>query len=255
MVTFISDLDNTLIYSRKPGNSCVEWYGDREITYMTTKAYDTFTSLLLEDGFIFIPCTARSFKQASRVSFIGSNIPKYMVCDMGASIYIDGVRSVEWYNYLKKLGVLDESRVENFKNIVENRLDLFKCRKIISNDNYFLVYAFGNREDAEKFYIDLCEEYVDNFFRYRLQGRKVYVCPVGLNKVLAVEWLKESLDLGTVITSGDSMFDEFFVAEGDIAYLPSHSDFIVEDAIVMENDSIFSGEDIVMSVSNIVRGY
>ena len=83
MITFISDLDNTLIYSKQKG-VCVEYLKEKELTYMTPTAKRIFSALLREQNFLFIPCTARSYEQTSRVEFV-KHLP-YLICDMGGSI-------------------------------------------------------------------------------------------------------------------------------------------------------------------------
>lgn len=79
MITFISDLDHTLIYSKRNINidknyaTCVEYINDKSITYMTTSAYKKFSSLLKDDTFLFIPCTLRDYSQNNE-NFIYSKI-------------------------------------------------------------------------------------------------------------------------------------------------------------------------------------
>ena len=100
MVNLISDLDSTLIYSRQPNHKIIEYYEGRPITFMTQTAFDTLERLVANPNFQLIPCTLRSFEQTMRVEFLKKNMPKYMICDDGASIYINGILDEDYQNYL-----------------------------------------------------------------------------------------------------------------------------------------------------------
>ncbi|MDE7294517.1 MAG: HAD family hydrolase, partial [Oscillospiraceae bacterium] len=69
---FLSDLDNTLIFSYKkmsPDNLCVETKEGKKLSYMTHEGGRLFREMT--EKMRFIPITTRSVEQYSRIIFPG----------------------------------------------------------------------------------------------------------------------------------------------------------------------------------------
>lgn len=246
MYSLISDLDNTLIYSKRGQGVCVEKKDDREITFMTEKALETINLLLQKDEFCFIPCTARSFTQASRIDFIHPENLPFMICDLGASIYRHGKKDLVWEKILIDGGYIFPERIRAVRKELE-KLDLSRLRKVVSNSDYFLVYCFYEKKDAYLFFKEAMEYCTDDKVNFFVSGRKVYCYPKILNKSLAVVYLISHENLGFTYTAGDTMFDSFFNLLGNQCLLPEHAEFNNSSAIVCGN-GIQAGEEILNQV-------
>lgn len=251
MITFISDLDSTLIYSQASNALCVEKIEDREISYMTPKAYSHIQKLLTESNFQLIPCTARSYEQTMRISFLKQYQPSYMICDLGASIYRNGVKDLTWEKELLSKKILCPQKISDFQSKVSSVAKVAYCRKIVSNNDYFLVFCFHNAEDAFNFYNHLQTYYKEEGLSFSISGRKIYCCPERLDKVLAVNHLQETMQPGITITSGDSLLDFNFNQRGDLALLPGHAEFLIPHGFYSKSCGIEAGEDILSVLMNL----
>lgn len=245
MITFISDLDNTLIYSRQKG-VCVEYLKEKELTYMTPIAKRIFSALLREQNFLFIPCTARSYEQTSRVEFV-QHLP-YLICDMGGSIYIHGHLDEEWEQIQQKKGCRNPAAIEAEKMWVQKHLHI-PYQKIHSNRDLFFVVAFANKEIAKQAWEQI-KGRSGFYLQYHLQGRKLYCTPTGLDKSRAVEYLKKKYLLENVYTAGDSFFDEDFTKLG-VPLLPAHAEFSY-GGFRTEYVGMKAGEEIIRELSRLV---
>lgn len=250
MMYFVSDLDKTLIYSKCPNEVCVEKKDKQEITYITQKAVSIFKQLISDESFYFIPCTLRSIEQTMRINFIKDNNLKYIICDNGASIYIDGKLDKKWDEKINS--IINKDKVvllrQNIEKYVEN--NNINIKMIKSNRNCFLTIIFNTEEESEK-NIDRILSFVDSYFNIFKQGKKTYIVPKSLNKSIAVNYLKNEYNISNIITSGDSSVDDKFVELGDIVILPSHSVFKVKNAIITKASGIKAGEEILSTILNI----
>lgn len=248
MLTFISDLDNTLIYSRQKG-VCVERLEEKELTYMTPDAKRTFLTLLKEQNFLFIPCTARSYEQATRVGFV-RHLP-YLICDMGGSIYVHGRLDEKWEQIQQEKGCRNPSAIKAEKEWIQKHLHI-PYQKIHMNRDLFFVVAFANKELSNQAWEQIKGR--SGFcFQYHLQGRKLYCTPTGLDKARAVEYLKKKYDLGEIYTSGDGFFDEDFTELG-VLLLPAHAEFS-HGGFRTSHTGILAGEEIVKKLSQLMDAH
>ena len=242
MINLISDLDSTLIYSRQPNHKIVEYYEGRPITFMTQTAFDTLERLVAYPNFQLIPCTLRSFEQTMRVEFIKKNMPKYMICDDGASIYINGVLDKDYQNYLSANNILKTDMVAEMKTILEKSTGTH----VKDNRMSFLVVIYPCHETAI-FQFDYVKNLMKDYpVMVERQGRKIYVLPHGLGKEVAVQYLKDIHNIEPTFTSGDGFVDEMFVKMGVNPLVPGHAFFDYENK--MKTTGIMAGERILQEV-------
>ena len=246
---FISDLDGTIVYSGYPEELCVEYRGEDEITYMTAEAHKLFTNLLNKPDFIFIPCTLRSVEQTSRISFIKEGKAEWLICDNGFSIYHKEALDEHWDSLM-------QSELSKYPNEeIYKRLLTFiashseRCR-IKDNRSAFFTVIFDNAEIATSHFSEIVSIVGNKSYNFDLQGRKMYVLPKFLNKVLAVKYLLNRLPKGKIITAGDSSVDELFIQCGNVTIIPQHSHIQKPSAIITNNRKIKAGEDIIKTVYN-----
>ena len=252
MISFVSDLDKTIIYSKNNTEKCVEYKEGKELTYMTLDAYNNF--LELRKSINFIPCTLRDYEQTTRISFIKDNMPKFMICDNGASIYIDGRKNEEYNKYIKE-NIVDKKivkeEIKKIKTIIKQNKIIVK--RVRSNDNFFFLIIFYNSEYANQRF-NIFKKSASDYFDLHLQGRKLYFMPKKLDKTIALKHLIDKYNLGYVITSGDSSVDENFVKLGDKIILPKHAVFKNENALLTQNNGIKAGEEIILNIKEEIKG-
>lgn len=244
-INFITDLDRTIVHSKNKGFKCVEHIGDREITYMTEKSYNKLQNMLKEKAIEFIPCTMRNIEQTLRITFIKEYNPKIIICTNGAQIYRDGILDYEWDLKMKSLVKKED---------VENGIELIKSLNIknieIRNiEDFYITVKCETIIDAKEG-ADTIIKYFKSPYKVMQIGVKIFIIHNNIDKIHAVDYVIEKLNINNIFTSGDSEVDMEFTRRGR-CILPSHSIFKHEDAIITKKDGIYSTEDIL----DILEGY
>lgn len=251
MKYFVSDLDKTLIYSKQNINDliCVEVKEREKITYMTNKAYIHLIKLLNNYKIQFIPCTLRSFEQTIRIKFIKEKMPKYMICDNGRSIYINGILDDIWENIMKEK--INENDIINLYNNLINHIkknNLINV-KIKENRNSFITLIF---DDEKNVLVNDFLPYINDLYNVFNIGRKVYIIPKIIDKSFALKYLIDNYGFNEIITSGDSEVDFKFVNLGTTKIIPKHAKFKINNSIITKNDNVLAGEEILLYINNFI---
>ena len=194
IMILIADLDHTLIY-RKYEINCevtpVEFVKGKPISFMSSKSLDILQSLRTDGTLEFIPCSIRDYSQTCRVTFIQEHLPKFIICENGGRIFIDGKEDIK------------------YRTFIENHYDLSreKRRKRI--------------DDIREFTMRICPAVAN--LKFSLSNSKL--SSQSIDKSIAVKYLIENYHLSDIITSGDSKFDKEFTKLGTHILLPKHSTF------------------------------
>lgn len=239
---FVTDLDKTIIHSKNPNHKCVEYIGNREITYMTEKSYLLLQELLKEVE--FIPCTMRNLRQTLRVGFIKEYNPKYIICTNGAEIYIDGKLDNYWNDYMKSLVSEDEviGLIDKINNI---GLNLKENRNI---ENFYVTLKFYSEEDAINS-LDIIKEVVGDNYIVSQSGIKVFIIKEKINKANALDYLKNKYGFKNIHTAGDSVYDEMFTGLNYVHnYIPLHATFKHDNSYISNQTGIYATEDILKAI-------
>lgn len=246
MFTFISDLDHTLIYSHQKEGTCVEFLDGQGLTYMTPAAKNDFYELLEQKDFLFIPCTARNFQQASRVEFV-KEVP-YMICDLGGSIYANGKLDDTWTSILRERNYSNSIAIETEKEWIQTYLNI-PYIKLHCTQDLFFVLVFKDKEVAGMAWKKIKRRKNPNI-KYHLQGRKIYCIPVRLDKMNAVKYLMEQYHIENVYTSGDSVFDEAFTKIGT-SLLPAHATMVYKTGYRTKETGMQGGEELIKQLKEL----
>lgn len=217
---WITDLDNTLIFSYKHeynDKCCVEMMDNRELSYITNKSHKMFENLVNKDvdNFEVIPLTTRAIHQYKRINLVKGKIMHYALVANGAILLIDGIVDDEWLKESLKY-------VEVAKNELNKAMELLNKDENIYLDVRFVddVFVFTKSHDPIKTMqmltncLNMQKVFVDNV------KDKVYVFPKEINKGLAVKRIKEKLHIDKVIASGDSRFDYPMLKVADERIVP-----------------------------------
>lgn len=252
MILFFSDLDSTLIYSGYPEHTCVEYNEAKEVTYMTAQGINFLKELLVRKDFVFIPCTLRSYEQTARIDFLKNGNVPIIICDNGFSIYENGILDKTWDNLMKEnLATYPTDEIKSDIEILVSSNNM--CCKIKNNRNAFFTLIFENAESANMHYVTIAKVLKRHKYKLELQGRKIYIIPDFLDKVLAVKYLCKKFNPSLVITAGDSSVDKSFVEEGNQRIIPSHSSLNIRNTIITKKTGISAGEEILDIVMSLLK--
>ena len=252
MILFFSDLDSTLIYSGYPEHTCVVYNEAKEVTYMTAQGINFLKDLLVRKDFVFIPCTLRSYEQTARIDFLKNGNVPIIICDNGFSIYENGILDKTWDNLMKEnLATYPTDEIKSDIEILVSSNNM--CCKIKNNRNAFFTLIFENAESANMHYVTIAKVLKRHKYKLELQGRKIYIIPDFLDKVLAVKYLCKKFNPSLVITAGDSSVDKSFVEEGNQRIIPSHSSLNIRNTIITKKTGISAGEEILDIVMSLLK--
>lgn len=240
MKIFLSDLDNTLIYSYKHNIGkdivLVETKEGKELSFMTSKAH-----MLLEkikDEMEFIPLTTRSLEQYRRIFFSDKWKVECALVANGGILLRNNKIDEQWYDESLKLIENAQKELELGMEILKNdRNVFFEVRKV---DGLF-VFTKSNdvvstRNTLER-QLDLSVVSVFN------NGNKVYIFPEKLNKGTAVQRIRKLKNPEIIFAAGDSDFDIPMLKEADIPIFPQELILFLnnhKNGLMVESDNIFS---------------
>ncbi|MEA5083566.1 MAG: HAD hydrolase family protein [Lachnospiraceae bacterium] len=239
MKIFLSDLDNTLIYSYKHNIGkkivLVETKEGKELSFMTSKAH-----MLLEkikDEMEFIPLTTRSLEQYRRIFFSDKWQVECALVANGGILLRNNKIDEQWYDESLKLIENAQKELELGMEILKNDRNIFfEVRKV---DGLF-VFTKSNdvvstRNTLER-QLDLSVVSVFN------NGNKVYIFPEKLNKGTAVQRIRKLRNPEVIFAAGDSDFDLPMLKEADITIFPKELGKFLnnKNGLTVESDKIFS---------------
>lgn len=262
---FASDLDRTLIYSKKfvttnEGIRLIEKKGDEEISFMTDIAIKKLDELSKE--ILFVPVTTRTIEQYKRISILKDIAPKYAIVSNGGNILVDGELDVQWSqivkNKIKKECLPFEDVLLKFKEIESN--DWVINRRMA--DDLF-SYCIVDRENIpiKKLYAFI--DWLNNYnWKVSLQGRKLYFVPKCVCKWEATKYIKERENIDFVVAAGDSLLDLPMLKMADVGIAPRHGEIykvhrqIEEDTNITftQKEGIFASEEILEKINMYKEG-
>lgn len=227
-VLIASDLDRTLIYSRKalslgehpPAATCVEIYEGKQISFMTVAAAEALKELGRAE--LVVPVTTRIDNQYRRIT-LPMPPPRYAIAANGGALYVDGVIDAGWSAQMRRQmdaqfpfsGVWDyaaQACHADWTVKIGNADDLF-CYAIVQPDRF----PPGFIDDVEGWA-------AERGWRTSLQGRKLYWMPGALTKAAAVAEVARRADAETVLAAGDSLLDLDMLLAADRAICPAHGE-------------------------------
>ncbi|MCD5406330.1 MAG: HAD hydrolase family protein [Desulfotomaculum sp.] len=226
---FASDLDRTLIYSKR---FVTEMAHQEELTTVEQGVYTSYTTKkaaallrLIAEQVLFIPCTTRVIEQYQRIQFFQNTvIPKYAIVSNGGNLIIDGVVDKNYqqamlreltHNSLPAADLISEFRKIATPNWVEKTKDA---------DNLF-YYCLIDRAQTPKDELQHFSQWaVKQNWHVSVQGRKLYLVPQAVNKWSGVKKLLEQTENNKVFAAGDSLLDLPLLQGADYAYSPRHGE-------------------------------
>ncbi len=217
---FATDLDNTMIFSRRvvgenaEGLCAVEYHKGKTITFMTPSAIEKLKELMKKIH--VIPTTTRSISQFMRVQNFSS--AQYAIVDNGGSILQNGSIEPYWDKYIRS--VLLSYDLERVLKLFCNLPKLISVPRIVDGK-----FVFAKSEDVCTCSKILLSEIDTKIWNLSFQGNKIYAIPKGITKGNALRFVKENLIAGNhyVVASGDSNLDLSMLEYADCSIIPKDS--------------------------------
>ncbi|MCY6370079.1 HAD family hydrolase [Clostridium ganghwense] len=264
---FASDLDRTLIYTKKlikeEDNDIVlvERYLGKELSFMKKNVIEKLKKV--REKALFIPVTTRTIEQYNRIFIMNDTIkPTYAIVSNGGNILVNGKVDSEWRNIIKKA----VDRITNRKFVEKKFLNSFKdtswIDKMVLRDGLFFSVHFKDKELIDKEEFNSFKSWAEvNKWNVSLQGRKLYIVPSPVNKWDALLYVKKKEKKMKIVSAGDSFLDYPILINADYSICASHGELkkMLEDKTLKqdhisltEGRGINASEEILESVEKLV---
>lgn len=227
---FASDLDRTLIYSRKLiedkdiNIELVERYEGKELSFMRIIAIEKL--LKIKERILFIPVTTRTIEQYKRIFIMEEKIkPAYAVVSNGGNIIINQKVDMEWRNIIEeKLSTVERHDIVKEK-FLESFFNTQWIKKFILRDNLFYSVHFEDKANVNLSQLEEFEKWSkEKGWSISLQSKKLYLVPEPVNKWDAVAYIKKKEGINKVIAAGDSYLDYPILINSEHSICPSHGE-------------------------------
>lgn len=264
-ILFASDLDQTLIYSRRSMGSEVkpeelievERFEGKPQSFMTEKSQSALWEL--GSNTVFVPVTTRTREQYERVTGIyeGGEPPQFAIISNGAVILENGEPIKEWSTDIRHQCVSKKTVIEELLPVIQQHLDEEWVLRVRQAEDWF-VYLIVDRslfpEEKLGFYTEIFRSIG---WGLSLQGRKLYFMPESITKAAAMEYVRDRIGADYVIAAGDSLLDLDLLESADAGFLAAHGEAVRADAEVSEHIlvtkelGIKAGEEILAKVADL----
>ncbi|WP_277834429.1 HAD family hydrolase [Speluncibacter jeojiensis] len=252
-----SDLDQTLIYSRRSARlpeaelsdlTCVEIYDGAPQSFMTPAAARMLAAL--PGSALFVPVTTRTVEQLRRVRLPRPGAaPHHAIAANGGVLLVDGVPDGQW-----SAQVASALGASAPLDLVATHVEAV-CRpdwaRSVRRAGGLFCYAVIDRATLPDRFVDDESAWADGHgWRVSLQGRKIYWVPRSLTKSAAVREVARRTGARSVLAAGDSLLDLDLLECADLAIRPAHgelhdSGWSASHARCTERAGARAGEEIV----------
>lgn len=261
---FATDLDRTIIYSKKALEDlgpalneqmyAVEKKADSEIAFMTKKAFGILKEISQE--LLLVPVTTRTTSQFKRIFIFEDQVPvRYAITFNGAEILYEGEPLPDWRDSISDRLKQESSSLEELQDILQK--DLYQVNgDLKSAEGLFLYYLLEERLSANQ--VQEFKRAASSYgWRISYQGRKLYFMPNPISKGEAVSFVKEREGIHTLIGAGDSLLDEDFLVKCDHSFIPAHGELAGDHGLMTyistKNRGAYAGEEILESINMFLK--
>ncbi|GEK35128.1 HAD family hydrolase [Kurthia sibirica] len=245
MILFTSDLDRTLIYSRRmmamypivDDSFIVETnLSQQPRSYMSVATYTLLQQI--HRDFHFIPVTTRSVAEYKRIQGMVQLQAENVVTSNGGTILRHGQIDEKWQHTIRDL--IAQTAVS--KDIVLQHFDFsnWQTTSFVLVDELFYVCKVDIEKIEHDVLYDVIRQFADLGWRVILHHTKLYILPLVLTKERAVQYLKNEKNYTVHIAAGDSMMDVQMNIEADFSFVPAHG--TIDQADFLQHDHIHFSE-------------
>jgi hydroxymethylpyrimidine pyrophosphatase-like HAD family hydrolase len=227
-VLVATDLDRTLIYSRKamalgelpPAVVCVELRDGKQASFMTEQCAKLLEELARRS--VLVPVTTRVPGQYQRVRLPGPPA-RFAVAANGGVIYVDGVPDPSWSGQVRRL-LKERFPLSSVWAYVAQVCRAEFTVKLRNADELFCYAIVHPHRLPTGFADDVAGWAAERGWRTSLQGRKLYWVPEQLTKRAAVAEVAARAGATSEHAAGDSLLDVDMLLAADRAVHPAHGE-------------------------------
>lgn len=227
-VLVATDLDRTLIYSRKamalgsvpPDVVCVELHDGKQASFMTKDCAHLIEELAHRCA--LVPVTTRVPGQYLRVMLPGP-AARFAIAANGGVIYVDGVPDASWSGRVRR-ALQDRFPLTSVWAYVAQVCRAEFTVKLRNADELFCYAIVHPHRLPTGFADDVAGWAAERGWRTSLQGRKLYWVPEQLTKGAAVAEVARRAGATTVFAAGDSVLDVDMLLAADRGLHPAHGE-------------------------------
>lgn len=262
---FATDLDRTIVYSRKALEDLgpelnnrlipVEKKDGFELSFMTAKAYQILKQIAEE--ILVVPVTTRTTAQFQRIFIFNQQIPiKYAITFNGAEILYEGKPLPDWRESINEKVKKDCASHDELSDLLQNDL-LHVNGQLKSAEGLFIYYLLNEKLNGDQV-LEFRTLAASNGWKVSYQGRKLYFMPNPISKGEAVSFIKAREGITTLMGAGDSLLDEDFLVKCDHSFIPAHGELSGNNELLSylttEKQGAYAGEEIVQKIIGIIAG-
>ena len=212
---FASDLDNTLLFSRRhsrPGDVCVEMLEGKEQGYFSPL---TIARLREVNACMdFVPVTSRSAAQYRRIHFPAGCVPRWAVTTNGGLLLENGEIDAAWRAESLAAVAPWREELERAEALLQAQIVPHRGRMV---DELYVFAACDDAADAHALAAALAGR---TELEVAVSGRKVYCFPSPISKGHALERLRRRFGPAAVFAAGDTTMDVPMLLGADAAAAP-----------------------------------
>lgn len=229
-----SDLDRTLIYSRRffpvapPPAACVEIYDGAPISFMTSTAMRALTDLAAQH--IVVPATTRTVAQYRRITLPGAPYA-LAVTSNGGTILVDGEPDRQWNTAVKGKIRADGPGIDIISAALRQKISDEWVKSFKIAEELFCYLVVDETKLPGEFLAEWASWCADRGWRVSRQGRKIYTVPNSLCKYRAIVEIRHRLiETGRIpacaplLAAGDGALDAELLSLADKSIRPAHGE-------------------------------
>lgn len=259
-----SDLDRTLIYSRKAMEllngsvpqdlRCVEIYQNENFSFTTLQAGLLIDTLLREK--LLVPVTTRTQEQYGRINLSRSYVPEWAITCNGAVVLKNEKVDKGWESHIRTKLTRNSLSIGDMEKLIEPLLSPGWFIKKRTAESWF-IYMIVNQDNLQAETVELLRSLARKHqWQLSVQGRKLYLIPDCINKANALNYVCDRMNMNSFIGAGDSLLDWPLVESAAVSFIPSHGElfeqfesgkYVNSRIRVARKEGVFSGEEILAS--------
>ena len=230
-IIFFSDIDDTLIYSKRKidftKDIVIGAYDKNNQPYSYFyKETKLLIDLLINAGIIFIPNTARNLESYKRTVFYKDNKIRYAILNFGATILVDNKIDKEWNNHI--INLYKDIDLNHILDDIQQYFSFNIDIKIV--DNYYISIHNRYFKGEKNIYLQI-HAIVKKFIKHKpfdiyINTDSVAIFPNFIGKEKATQFLISKLNPNLIIGAGDSKSDINFINLSDLAIFPTKSNIL-----------------------------
>ena len=215
------DLDQTLLFNVRadPSLRVLEHLDGIALSGMTQTSYELLTDLVRH--YIVVPTTTRTVAQFQRIALPSTT---WSLCANGGILLVDGAPDPEWDDQVR-----NDCSASAPLAAVQDRLaavaDEPWVKLVRTAEDLFCYVVAHTRDQVPAGWLAELTTWATNLgWSVSLQGRKIYLVPLGLSKGAAAQRLASLIGADLLVGAGDSLLDRSLLHAADLAVRPAHGE-------------------------------